>query len=57
MCALTMPGMTYLPAASITASADEGATRERRSPDGVIVEMRPSSTRTSIGPYAGFALP
>ena len=57
MCALTMPGITYLPAASMTASFADAAMRDSRSPDAVIVAMRPSSTRMSIGPYAGFALP
>ena len=43
MCVLTRPGMTYLPVASITASASIGMF-------GAMVAMTPSWTRMSIGP-------
>jgi hypothetical protein len=51
MCVLTIPGSTYLPVASMTASATcwpaDGPTRA----------ISPSSTSTSTGPNGGFALP
>jgi hypothetical protein len=52
MCVLTMPGMTYLPVPSITASASNA-----RPPPSRMSAMTPSCSTMSIGPYGGFALP
>ena len=53
MWVLTMPGMTYLPAASMIMSGS-GHRSAALSP---IRAMRPSSARRSVGPYAGVAGP
>src|SRR5882762_1128444 len=57
MCALTMPGITYLPVASITVSDPERAIAPDRSDAGPMYEITPSSETMSTGPYGGLALP
>ena len=52
MCVLTMPGMTYLPVASITMSGSPQPASALP-----IREMTPSSARMSNGPAAGVPLP
>ena len=53
MCVLTIPGITYLPAASMIMSGS-GQCSVALSP---IRVMRPSSAMRSVGPYAGVAVP
>jgi hypothetical protein len=53
MCVLTMPGITYLPVASITASAG----RATDSPGEPMDAILPSSMTMSAGPYGGLRLP
>src|SRR5262245_51033043 len=53
MWVLTIPGITYLPVASMTASA-EGHLSAAASP---ILAMAPPSINRSTGPYAGTPVP
>ena len=53
MCVLTMPGITYFPVASMTASACGQPSREL-SP---MRAIKPSSSRMSVGPCGGVAGP